>query len=858
MKFDRTVGGKSSSAFRSVWRYQPLVPVATALAGGVVLDRHFAMGVLAWLWLAAGCLLFWGALILVWHRSQGCGAVASAVLLLAVVALGGAWHHVYWNVYPVDDIGNWCDRRGRPAGLRGVLSNEPLVVQAGRRDPLRVMPERARTLCQLRVQRVKQGVSWRPASGLAQLVVEGEFKTGQAGQAVEVLGEIIAPPHAMNPGEFDYANYLRGRRIRAVIHCDEPEAVIVRDQELSTGRTRWLERLAGSCERRLMNRLPAGRSEIAVALLLGRYELLEDEVTERYLRTGTMHILAISGQHLAILAGFLWLVLRFTPIPRKWGAVILSLTVVSYAILTGARPPVLRAAVLVCVLVGAIVLDARSRRANPLALAMLIVLALNPSDLFDRGLQLSFLAVGALSWIVGPVWHWFEREPDPLEPLLDEIRPWWMRVARSFVRVVVFAFVMSGVVWLANVPLVASRFHLFSPIVVPLTVVLTPPATVALIAGLGLLVVDPWVPGAGTVMAQLCGIGIATMDWCVEVGAQLPYGSCYLPGPPDWWLSGFYIGILCVLLFRPQGATRWRWAAAAALWLTLGLAVPAFRPRLDHLQCQILSVGNGSALLMRLPSGRCVLVDCGQIAGPRVGARLIAPALWQAGIRRIDAVFVSHADVDHFNGLPQLAERFAIGAVFIPSHFARRDHESVQLVCDALGHYNVPIRVCFADDWFTFGEGVTARLLHPPAEFGGSDNEQSLVLLIQYRGQRMLVTGDLEGAGLTRLLAAQPVPVDVLMAPHHGSRRANPPHLAAWCNPKIVVVSQGRPRSGATLDSYRSAGIPVFTTNDHGAITIDFHGERIEVSYVQFPATGIWPERKVRTVSSEPSLSESM
>jgi competence protein ComEC len=260
--------------------------------------------------------------------------------------------------------------------------------------------------------------------------------------------------------------------------------------------------------------------------------------------------------------------------------------------------------------------------------------------------------------------------------------------------------------------------------------------------------------------------------------------------------------------------------------------VPALRPAPDQLECQILSVGNGSAAVLRLPGGKTVLVDAGHIAGPRVGSRQIAPALWSSGITHIDAVFISHADVDHFNGLPHLAERFSIGEVFIPPHFARADHEGVKLILDELERRGVPIRVCFAEDRFDFDRGVVAWLLHPPAEFGGTDNEQSLVLLVEYGGRRILLPGDLEGAGLRRLLDKDPLPVDLLVAPHHGSRRANPPELAEWTRPKLVVVSQGRPRSGATLESYRAARVPVLTTNENGAITV-----RLDRSGMDFSTT---------------------
>jgi competence protein ComEC len=826
---------RGESAIGAVWRYQPLVPVAVAFAAGITLDRHTALSMWSLVAVAASALVVWLGLAL-WQANRRpagdplAGWAMSLVLLGAIAALGAAWHHLYWNVYPADDIGLWAERAARPARVRGRLTEEPLVVFPDRRDPLRARPETVRTLCAVAVEAIQTSADWRPASGRAQLVIDGAVRGLRAGEVVDVLGDLAEPAPATNPGQFDYSQYLRGRRTRAVIFCDESEAVLATGERSGWSISCVFQRLAGAAERTLVARLPRGQAEIAVALLLGRYELMEEDVTEYFLRTGTMHILAISGQHLAILAGFLWLLLHVLPVPRKCGALALGLVVISYALLTGARPPVVRAAVLVCVFVGAIVLECRSRRANPLALALITVLAVNPADLFDRGLQLSFLAVAALAWMVDPLWSWAQGTPDPMSELLAETRPRWQTVGLKACRWLAFALLMGVVAWLASVPLLANRFHVFSPIVVPLTVLITPLATVALIAGLLLLLVDSWVPGIGWILAKLCGWSVAAMEWCVRVGSHVPGGYWYVPGPPTWWLAGFYGGMAAVLLFRPTGRARWRWATASIAWLALGLAVPALRPAHGEFECQVLAAGHGLAAVLHLPDGGTVLVDAGQATGPRVGSRLIAPALWDAGIRRIDAVFISHADVDHFNGLPHLADRFGIGAVFVPPHFAGKQSEAVRVVGDALALQGVPLRVCWAGDRFQLGSDVVAHVLHPPADFGGSDNEQSLVLVVDYCGKRLLLTGDIEGAGLRRLLATEPTDVDVLVAPHHGSRAANPPELIQWCRPEFVVASQGRPRSGATLEVYRDAGIPVYATNERGAITVRIDERGVNVS----------------------------
>jgi competence protein ComEC len=163
------------------------------------------------------------------------------------------------------------------------------------------------------------------------------------------------------------------------------------------------------------------------------------------------------------------------------------------------------------------------------------------------------------------------------------------------------------------------------------------------------------------------------------------------------------------------------------------------------------------------------------MAGPEVTARQIAPFLWHRGVRRIDELFVSHADLDHFNGLPALADRFAIGQVTCTPSFADRPTAGVRRTLEALDARGISLRVVRAGDRLSAG-AVTFEILHPPASGpDGPENFRSLVLLVRHSGHSILLTGDLDGAGLGQLLNRPPVAVDVLMAPHHGGRTANRP-----------------------------------------------------------------------------------
>jgi competence protein ComEC len=177
--------------------------------------------------------------------------------------------------------------------------------------------------------------------------------------------------------------------------------------------------------------------------------------------------------------------------------------------------------------------------------------------------------------------------------------------------------------------------------------------------------------------------------------------------------------------------------------------------------------------------------------------------------------------LDHFNGVPALRERFALGRVSFTPSFAERDSAAVRHTLDMLKRHGIPTHVLRTGDRLVAG-AVTLEVLHPPADGpGGNENTRSLVLLVRHRDHTLLLTGDLEGEGLMRLLQRPPFPVDVLQAPHHGSANADPVGLAKWARPRIVISCQTIPRATArTSEVYTAFGARYLSTWQHGAVTL--------------------------------------
>ncbi len=818
-----TSGGSSAASARpaldallpeSIWR-APLVPAALAVTAGVMLDRHVSLPMPVSLLAAAGCLLAWFG-----TRGSRQPGLPLLYLALAGTAFGAAYHHYRRDVYAADDIALYAKDEPVPVQLRGFIDEEPIHNRAPSIDPLRSFPRAGTTVSVLRVGQLRRGDNWLAASGRVRVVGVENWPDLHCGDAVEVVGQLSLAAPPSNPGEFDFAAHLRDQGILTVLAARKtPQAVTRLDRGWTMSFHGWLAVIRGRGQQILRDTLPERSQGLASALLLGEGSGMTRADWDKYIRTGVLHVLAISGQHLVILAAFLWFVLPRLGVRQRHAAWVVAVVLLGYALLTGGRPPALRSAITVCAVCGGLVLRRRVLPANVFALSWLVVALVNPTDLCTPGCLLSFLSVAVLYWGSR---HLLQREEDPLERLLDTTRPAWQRGLHRLGCRVLESYVITLLIWLAITPLAASRYQMISPsglLLGPPLVVLT---TVALFAGFLLLLTGIVCLPLTAPLASLVHGSLAACEVLVDAADRVPGSYLYVGFISDWWLWVFYAGLLAVMTQGPL-RRRWRWAGVAGLgWLCAGLVAGAARLPSDEMRCTFLSVGHGGCVVLEAPDGRTLLYDAGSLIGPDVTRRQIEPFLWQRGIRRIDEVLLSHADLDHFNGLPDLLDRFAVGQVTCTPSFADKATPGVQHTLAVLRERGIPLRIVKAGDRLTAGD-VSLEVLHPPASGPeGNENARSLVLQVRHAGHTILLTGDLEGAGLQRVLGELPPRrVDVLMAPHHGSHLTNTPELARWARPGAVVSSQGRPAPSARVTQrFTGIGAHVLDTYRHGAVTV--------------------------------------
>jgi competence protein ComEC len=822
---------------------RPLVVAAACLvagcaaAAGDVVAAVTAHGWTALAWLAGVVLLTgWRAAM-----TRGRPTAAAVLLCLAIASCGAAWSGARAGLFAADDLAWNLSTTPRPVAVRGVVIESPVGIAPPTEDPRIAASLGPSSRCVLRVTAVRAGACWRPASGRATVVVgAAPDAVGllDAGGTVEVFGRGLRPAPALNPGEFDAARRARGDRCLSLVRVRRPADVRLLEPPCDWSPAVWLDRLRRGGARALHGAVSPQRAALADALLLGNRAQLPRDATDGFLVTGTVHILSISGLHVSLIAAGLFQVLRWLPVPRTAALATVVAVTGLYMLMVRAETPVVRATLVVWLACGAAALGRRPASLTGLAFAAVCVLVRDPADAVEVGPQLSFLATAVLVGMAA-LEHERRRLPvDPIERLIDRSRPPWWRWLRRRLDAAVTLFVAGAAVWLVTAPLVAARFHIVTPVALVLNVVIAPLVALAMVAGFLCIALAPVWSSAARWAGAACDATLAGMEQCIAWGAAVPGGHAWVVGPPAWWVAGWYAGFVAALCLLPASRLRRPavWLGMAAAWCGIGLAGTAATrlawPPAPELRVVVAALGHGCGILVRAPGGRTLLYDAGRLGAPAAARRAIAGVLWSEGLTRIDTLVVSHADADHFNAVPDLLDRFTIGEIVVPEPFLASPAASAADLLRRVRQRGMVVRVARTGDSFAVSPLCRVRVLQPPPPPDGrpaTDNETSLVLAVESAGRRLLLTGDIEGDTLRRLVAADPGACDVLVAPHHGSRTSLPADIARATVPSWVVVSgAGRTAWDEVAEAYRYAasggrdGVPaaVVKTGDEGAVAL--------------------------------------
>jgi competence protein ComEC len=699
------------------------------------------------------------------------------------------------------------------------------------------------------------------------------------GQVVELEGRLRRIRNFQNPGEFDYEAYSARSGIYWTASATGAGSVTLKSGRCGSPFFRAIFALRTGVLRRI-ERLYEGQpyaTGMMEATLIGESSRMERLWTDHFRRTGTYHMLVIDGLHITVLAAFLLFLLRLCFLPEIAALAITASGAWLYAMISGCNAPAVRAAAGFTLYVAARWFYRRGRLLNLLAAVAIVYLIYDPSQLFEAGFQLSFLAVAAIGLLAVPVFeatstlysHGLAGITEPrraprLPPhaaqfrlemrLLAETlsyciplpRSWCERTVVLAARAAFYAWelaVLSAAIQIGLALPMAIYFHRISLTGISANILVVP--LLALVVPLGFLAVATMWHAPAALAGVLLAWGERIAEWHTR------WEPNWRVLAPPLWLGIVFTAALILLAIVMRRSPGWSVAALAAVLPLFALIFwHPFAPdvRRGELEVTAIDVGQGDSLLVSFPDSKLMLIDAGGTLsfGRRARSRLdigedvVSPYLWSRGIRKIDVVALTHAHDDHAGGMPAIIENFHpselwTGAVAVSSAW--------DAVCEKARAGKTKIRQFSSGRSFPFG-GARIDVVSPPSDYvpaDGPTNDDSLALRITYGRRSILLTGDMERPMERRAIEdGEPLRADVLKVGHHGSNTSSIDPFLDAVSPLYAVISDGfensfRHPNPKVLERLSAHHAEVLRTDQDGLVTFRTDGRRISIETFHVP-----------------------
>ena len=813
-----------------------MVPFAAAAATGICVDHWLENDIYAidatdrWkLWLLISVIF---ALALAFASTKSFIARHCELVCIAVFAgshaISGSTHEQPALLHILSPQANPCFVNGTVRGEIQVLRNRSFNAN---------WDDEFCTRFNLEVKKIRIGRCFEPMIGTLRVTLRGQHEGIQIGSRITVGGKVQSYRVPHNPGEINRYQLNLDRGIHGHLQCNQPSLLEIETEANQSNFSLWqqINKISRFGIESYFRYLKPTNAAFASAIALGRREHISDATRDQLLVTGTAHLLSVSGLHLGLLLSGFHLIAATLRIPLGRKTYLLIGICIFYSALTGMNPPVLRAAIMVTTWMISLLIGRPSKSANALSLCLFLFLSYDCLLLFDIGVQLSFLAVATILFLIdhfsslkvslkcnrsGGITSDRQGHPNTSESHL----------CRWFIGGLVKSLYLSTGLFLVTTPFLWSHFHVVSPVSILANLVISPLLFFALISSLTLPLACMVHESCGLAVSIPCDFFLDLIHLAVKLFSEMPFGHFWLPSPATGWVIFFYSCLAGVVYFHQQIKVLYFALPIIVTWFVLQFVLCIVQlTSVPMLEVVVLDVGHGTCVVIRDQNSRTWLYDCGSFGQSKFAARVAINALWHMGIFDIQGIFVSHADTDHYNGIQEVLRKFHVGKIYTTDTTLSSPSTILERLFHQAEDQGVSVSTVVSGEVIEAGGCFT--VLHPSrmATYE-SDNASSLVLEIRVSNQSLILTGDIEGDGMLNLMARHPPHhQSITMAPHHGSLGPKTADFIRWSDPKYCIIS-GRDRSQEqSIKSILNDHIGIFSTHEHHALRIIFtnHGEQI-------------------------------
>lgn len=736
------------------------------------------------------------------HKSN----VSAIFLLASIICIGAA---CFYNASTLSSNHIANKAQNEEIIIKGIIVSDPLFYET--------FWSQRRASFVFKAESYKQNGQWIEAEGLCKINLYKADKDYKYAQRIKAFGYLEGLKPVANPGEFDYAGYLRQQNIHAVFNIASDDNIEI---SKTVNRLHFTEIIKSKIYalRKKINEhihiyLPEEEAAMVSAIMLGRRSLLPHKSKDLFLRTGTAHILAISGLHLAVIAYVFFFILGLLRIPYKVRAFLVIIVIFFYAILSGGRPSVIRAMIMITMFLLGRILNRDIDTYNTLSIAGILMLLINPIQLFNMGFILSFMCVFALFFITPKI-----KSSKYVKPLI-----------------------ISFFLYIAIAPIIAYNFNIISPITIIANLFILPFTALLICTSLTFIFFGIIFSALAPMFGQTLWLVAFLLKQTLFYLSKIPYAYFYVPDMPMWYAGIYYLLMAFIIIHQKLRLSLARALIIVLISINAFIWIPPFlNTHTDKLKISFLKVGHGTAIFIQFPDGKTMLVDAAAKTGDRdKGIDIVMPYIWHEGKTRVDCMLITHGHTDHFGGASAVINRADV------RHFiyngVEKGEEGYSALMNLVKTRRIKTFIVKEGDSIDGFSDVEILVFNPPEgavkDNRISGNDSSIVLKLVYKDISFLLCADILSEGIKNILPYNELlKSNIIYVPHHGSNIGSDvtPILYDLVKPDAAVISASKKYrytlpDTSTLSTLSVKQIPVFLTDTDGAVIVSTDGKTYDI-----------------------------
>jgi competence protein ComEC len=803
----------------------PLLFVVTGLMVGILVQSAFTISIGFWLVLLILCVLAVVTSYIASRKSyltneKNLPFITAYLALVCFLCLGSIRLITFHQPRP-DDIRNLVGSERRLATIRGTIITEPYVQKNQEWKFARFKPSDPSSSFYLKMNEIKTVDGWAKVQGTARVQVSEPVLDLKPADYIQAYCWLDRFQKATNPGQFDIAGYLARKNIFVAVSIQSRDGI----ELLQGSQVGIFTKIKGKFRQTASQALAGDLSPedtsrgLLEALLLGYRGNIDSATYKAFRNTGLLHFISLSGMHLGIFIGIVWWLCKTAGLMKPARAIVCIIAISIFLLIVPPRAPTLRAAIIGYVFCASFFFRRRSNSINTLSLAAIILLLMRPTSLFEAGWQLSFTSVlGIILFTqrIESLIYSQETQNQKSKRFLYIIPD-----PRSLLAIGLAA-------WLGSAGILLYHFHTINPLTFLWTVVAFP--FVALILTLGYLkiILSFLLPTAawllGVIVTGLSDILIVIVKFIAGLEiSQILIGHV----SPALIILYYCLALFAALVYIRRPLFKTAICVVLALTIIVSLSATKWqRTHRNNLVINFLDVGHGQAILAQLPGSANVLFDAGSLQKSDIGRRIVAPFLDYTGINKIDAIIISHNDVDHINGIPEIVEHCEVGGVYANEAFLMaletEKWGTAKFLSNWLSENGPGIQPVSKN--LNIKDKAKITILWPTEQIFKDktlgDNDKSVVSLIEFAGRKILLCSDIEKFAQSKFLELFPgLKVDVVVTPHHSSVKSMEADFIQRLGADISICSCGQTQYERLQTVKRKDKTTPFYTARDGAIT---------------------------------------